>query len=70
MDYRNISDKAQLIVVNSVKTSIPSGSVVNLEPNDIRHSGSNIRHFESVHKAQEIVDDLFRRKVESRRGGK
>lgn len=69
MLYKNISDRNQYIVSSSVKQLVPPGGVINLSQTDLRHAGSNIRNFESVYKAQEIVDELFRRAVESR-GGK
>jgi len=61
MEYKNISNKDQYIVCASVKQLVPPGGIVILSATDIRHAGSNIRHFESVIKAQEIGDLIFRR---------
>lgn len=59
MIYKNITEKSQYIVASSVKQLIPPGGTINLSISDIRHAGSNIRSFESVYKATEIVNDLF-----------
>ncbi len=69
MLYKNISEKNQYIVSSSIKQLVLPGEVINLSQTDLRHAGSNIRNFESVYKAQEIADDIFRRSIESR-GGK
>lgn len=64
MKYKNISGTNKWIVCQSVKQLIPPDGIVNLSHTDIRHAGSAMRFFESVHKAQEIADDLFRRQSE------
>jgi hypothetical protein len=68
MEYKNISDKSQYIVSGSIKQLIPPEGVVNLSATDIRHAGSNIRNFESVLKAQEMADYLFKRSVRKQNG--
>ena len=65
MLYKNISETNQYIVSSSVKQLVAPGHVINLSQSDLRHSGSNIRNFESVYKAQEIVDAAFLRAIES-----
>jgi len=66
MQYKNITDRNRWVVCSSVKQLIPPGGIVNLSHTDIRHAGGAMRFFESVHKAQEIADDLFKRSAESR----
>jgi len=68
MEYKNISNRNQYIVSGSVKQLIPPGKIVSLSMTDIRHAGSNIRHFESVLKAQEMADYLFQRSVRKKDG--
>lgn len=68
MKYKNITDRPRNVVCSSVKQLIQPGGVVNLSKTDIRHAGGAMRFFESIYKAQEIADDLFRRSVSSRGG--
>lgn len=57
MLYKNISDQPVFILQNMYKTLIRPGETVNLNDHDIRHSGSDMRFFESLAKHKIVKEN-------------